>query len=112
MLYLLAGLKRWRRGTLRFAVETQRIEMWLDRIAQAAGVNPQLAVELARCQRLVKGYSDTHARGWRNFETLMTAAQRAGAAMAPATLRELRDAALADEHGQTLRNALARHALA
>jgi indolepyruvate ferredoxin oxidoreductase beta subunit len=112
MLYALAGLKRWRRGTLRFAVETQRIEQWLAQIVQAAAVNPQLAVELVQCQRLVKGYSDTHARGWRNFETLMAAAQRAGAALAPATLRELRDAALADEHGHTLRNALTRHALA
>jgi indolepyruvate ferredoxin oxidoreductase beta subunit len=111
LLYALAGLKRWRRGTLRFAIETERIEQWLAHIAQAAAVNPQLAVELAQCQRLVKGYSDTHARGWRNFQTLMAAAQRAGAALAPATLRELRDAALADEHGHTLRNALARHAL-
>jgi len=112
MLYLLAGLKRWRRGTLRFAVETQRIEHWLAQIAQVAAVNPQLAVEVARCQRLVKGYSDTHARGWRNFETLMAATQRAGAALAPATLRELRDAALADEHGHTLHSALTRYALA
>jgi indolepyruvate ferredoxin oxidoreductase beta subunit len=112
MLYLLAGLKRWRRGSLRFAVETLRIEQWLERIAQAAAINPRLAVEVAQCQRLVKGYSDTHARGLRNFETLMAAVQRAGAALAPATLRELRDAALADEHGDKLRATLARHALA
>jgi indolepyruvate ferredoxin oxidoreductase beta subunit len=32
--------------------------------------------------------------------------------VAPATVRELRDAALADERGDKLRNALARHALA
>jgi len=32
--------------------------------------------------------------------------------MAPATLRELREAALADEAGTQLRAALARHALA
>ena len=42
----------------------------------------------------------------------MAAVRRAGAALAPATLRELRDAALADEHGRQLRAALARHALA
>jgi len=112
MLYALAGLKRWRRGTLRFAVETQRIEQWLLQIAQAAAINPGVAVELARCQRLVKGYGDTHARGLGNFETLMAAAQRAGATLAPATLRELRDAALADEHGHALRAMLQRHALA
>ncbi|HUG24519.1 indolepyruvate oxidoreductase subunit beta family protein [Piscinibacter sp.] len=112
MLYTVAGMKRWRRGTLRFAAETQRIEQWLAQIAQAAAINPRLAVEVAQCQRLVKGYSDTHARGLRNFEALMAAVQRAGAALAPATLRELRDAALADEHGDKLRATLARHALA
>ena len=42
----------------------------------------------------------------------MAAVQRAGAALAPATLRELRDAALADEHGHKLQAALAQHALA
>jgi indolepyruvate ferredoxin oxidoreductase beta subunit len=112
LLYAVAGMKRWRRGTQRFITETQRIEQWLTQIAQAAAANPKLAIEVARCQRLVKGYSDTHARGLRNFEDLMAAVQRAGAALAPATLRELRDAALADEHGDKLRATLARHALA
>jgi indolepyruvate ferredoxin oxidoreductase beta subunit len=42
----------------------------------------------------------------------MAAFQRAGTRMAPATLRELRDAALADEQGHQLRTVLARHALA
>jgi indolepyruvate ferredoxin oxidoreductase beta subunit len=112
MLWLVGGMKRWRRGTLRFVVETQRIEQWLARIEQTAALNPRLAVEVAQCQRLVKGYSDTHARGLHNFETLMGVVQRAGAALAPATLRELRDAALADEHGAKLQATLARHALA
>ena len=112
LLYLLAGMKRWRRSSLRFADETQRIERWLAQVEATAAINPLLAVEVARCQRLVKGYSDTHARGLRNFEALMTAVQVAGAALAPATLRELRDAALADEHGDKLRATLARHALA
>jgi indolepyruvate ferredoxin oxidoreductase beta subunit len=112
MLYFVAGMKRWRRGTLRFAVETKRIEQWLACIGETAALNPRLAVEVARCQRLVKGYSDTHERGLRNFETLLDAVRRAGAALAPSTLRELCDAALADEHGDQLRAALGRHALA
>jgi indolepyruvate ferredoxin oxidoreductase beta subunit len=111
MLYALAGLKRWRRGTLRFAAETQRVEQWLRDIADAAAINPLLAVEVAQCQRLVKGYGDTHARGLHNFETLMAAVKRAGTVLAPQTLRELRDAALADEQGHALRATLARHAL-
>lgn len=112
LLYLVSGFKRWRRGSLRFAVETQRIEQWLAQLQASAALNPQLAVEVARCQNLVKGYGDTHERGLRNFETLMAAVRRAGAQLAPATLRELREAALADEHGRQLQAALQRHALA
>jgi indolepyruvate ferredoxin oxidoreductase beta subunit len=42
----------------------------------------------------------------------MAAVARAGAQLAAATLRELREAALADEHGAALKGLLARHALA
>jgi indolepyruvate ferredoxin oxidoreductase, beta subunit len=111
LLWCLAGLRRWRRGTLRYAHENAGIERWLARIEQAARFNAQLAAEIAQCQRLVKGYGDTHERGLRNYETLMAAVDAAGASLAPAALRELRDAALADEHGTQLRAALARHAL-
>ena len=111
MLSTIAAMRRWRRSTIRFADENRRIEDWLRRIEAAAAVNPDLAVEVAQCQRLVKGYSDTHERGLRNYEALMAAVQRAGASLAPATLRDLRDAALADEHGNKLRAVLAQHAL-
>lgn len=106
-----AAMKRWRRSTMRFADENRRIEDWLKRIAATAAHNPELAVEVAQCQRLVKGYSDTHERGLRNYDLVMDALQRFGAALAPATLRELREAALADEHGNKLRATLAQHAL-
>jgi indolepyruvate ferredoxin oxidoreductase beta subunit len=111
-LYAIARLRTIRRRTLRYELENARIEAWLEQIVAAAKHNPALAVEVAQCQRLVKGYSDTHARGLKNYQTVMTAVTRAGAWIAPATLRELRDAALADEHGNKLREALQRHALA
>lgn len=112
MLYAVASLRPIRRRTLRYQLENAHIEEWLRQIAETAKRNPALATEIAQCQRLVKGYSDTHARGFRNYQSLMTAVQKAGGRLAPATLRELRDAALADEHGHKLRAALARHALA
>jgi indolepyruvate ferredoxin oxidoreductase, beta subunit len=112
MLYAVAGMKRWRRSTTRYAAENAAIEAWLARIAVTATTNPELAVEVAQCQRLVKGYSDTHERGVRNFETVMAVVQKVGTTLAPATLRELREAALADEQGSALRASLARHALA
>jgi indolepyruvate ferredoxin oxidoreductase beta subunit len=111
LLWAVSRMRAWRRRTLRYALETQRIEDWLAQVLQAARHNPALALEVAQCQRLVKGYGDTHARGLGNFRTLMDAVRRAGARLAPATLRELREAALADEHGKRLKEALARHAL-
>ena len=112
LLWGLSRLRGIRRRTLRYQVENARIEQWLAHIEAAAAHNPALAVEVAQCQRLVKGYSDTHARGLANYLRLMDVVRAAGQRLAPATLRELRDAALADEHGKALQAALARHALA
>jgi len=104
LLYLLAGLKRWRRGTLRFHEENARIEAWLAKIEAVAKDNYLVAVQLAKAQRLVKGYGETHERGWRNFSALLgqvdaLAARSDGGAV----LARLIDAALADEEGDTLR---------
>jgi indolepyruvate ferredoxin oxidoreductase beta subunit len=97
-LKMVAGLKRWRRGTLRFAEEQARIRSWLERIDALAAVDYDVAVELAECQRLVRGYGDTHERGAANFERLSAAA--AGLAGRPDGAREmlrLRVAALAGD---------------
>ena len=108
LLWFVAGLKRWRRGTLRFAQEQGRIDAWLADIRDAAASDVALATEIARCQRLVKGYGETHERGLRNFATLRGTWTR-GAQRVPAnTLATLREAALADEHGLALRAALLR----
>jgi len=109
LLSFIAGLRRWRRFTLRYQTENERIEAWLHDIAQET--SPVLAVEIARSQRLIKGYGDTHERGWRNFERIRAAWQRAGREMAPAVLRELIEAALADEDGKRLGEALQRYAI-
>ena len=108
LLHVLGGLKRRRRGTLRYQEENARIERWLDRIATLAVDNYALAVELARAQRLVKGYGETHERGWRNFTALVDrldslAARPDGAAL----FARLQEAALADEEGQALARELA-----
>lgn len=111
LLWSVSRMRGMRRTTLRFKLEDARIKEWLDEVQRAAAHNPLLALELAQCQRLVKGYSDTHARGLANYRRVMNAVKAEGARMAPATLRDLRDAALADEHGKALDKALARHAL-
>lgn len=102
VLWLVARLKRWRRGSLRFEVETARIEAWLARVERVAQHDTAVALEVVNAQRLVKGYGDTHERGWRNFDTIMAAFDDSGGLPAT-TLRELVAAALADEQGERLR---------
>jgi indolepyruvate ferredoxin oxidoreductase beta subunit len=103
MLYLLSGLKRWRRGTLRFHEENTRIEAWLARIEALATDNYPVAVELAKAQRLVKGYGETHERGWRNFSTLLEQVDLLASRSDGGTvLARLIEAALADEEGAAL----------
>ena len=72
-------------------------------LAAAAPRDVELATEIALCQNLIKGYGDTHARGWRNFERIMQVVERhEPAANLAARVRELREAALADEKGERL----------
>lgn len=108
MLHMLGGLKRWRRRTLRYHEESARIEQWLGRIEKLAATNYGMAVELAKAQRLVKGYGETHERGWRNFCALVDRidelAQRKDGAEVFARLQA---AALADEEGKALARELA-----
>lgn len=109
MLYVVSGLRRWRRGTLRYRLEQGRIEAWLAHVKELA-TKPggyDAAVELAECQRLVKGYSDTHERGLRNYGAITDATRRLGdRADLAAIIKRLRTAALADEEGKQLKAAL------
>jgi indolepyruvate ferredoxin oxidoreductase beta subunit len=107
-LHALGGLRRWRRGTLRYVAEDARIEDWLARIERLAPAHYGLAVELARAQRLIKGYGETHERGWRNFSVLLSRLDGlARRADGPAVMARLQEAALADEEGQMLAKELA-----
>ena len=66
-----------------------------------------LALEELRCRRLVKGYSDTHARGSSRFDKLMQAARLLrGKPQAAQTLASLREAALKDAEGRALEQQL------
>ena len=113
LLRSIARLARWRRGTLRFATEHARIDAWLAEIAGVQARSYEMAVEIAECQRLVKGYGDTHARGLVNFDRVLAAVRaRAGMPDAAARLRGLRVAALKDEEGVALERELARDSAA
>ena len=106
----LAWLKPWRPHSYRYQEEQRLIERWLGLVRDAAGRDAGLAVEIAQCARLVKGYGETHRRGKANFLALLdalvenppTADPRAQAQ----AIRKAREAALADPEGQALEKQL------
>jgi indolepyruvate ferredoxin oxidoreductase beta subunit len=106
-LYFLGGMRRFRRGTLRHANEVAHRDTWLARVKAAAVKDYDLAVELLQVRRLVKGYSDTHARGQSKFDKVMLGAAKVdGRPDAAEWVRRLREAALKDEDGIALSGAL------
>jgi indolepyruvate ferredoxin oxidoreductase beta subunit len=77
-------------------------------VKDVAQTDYALALELAECPRLIKGYGDTYILGTHNFESLMQALSRLRQMDKPAVhLKTLREAALADDTGKKLENALA-----
>jgi len=102
----LAWLKAWRPHSFRYQVEQGQIDAWLHRIREAAGRDHDLALEIAECARLIKGYSDTHRRGKANFLAIMDALVDNPPTSDPkeqaAAIARARNAALADPEGKAL----------
>jgi indolepyruvate ferredoxin oxidoreductase beta subunit len=132
-------LRPLRRMSARYAEEQALIERWLRAIAAAS--DPGLALEIALCGRLIKGYGDTNRRAkasfLRIFDTLVegggalvggSAVMEAGTAMHGGTVvdggamsdaqaraqavRAAREGALADPEGRGLEATLAVHGIA
>jgi indolepyruvate ferredoxin oxidoreductase beta subunit len=110
MVRSLAWLKPWRPHSYRYHVEQQHIDAWLSRIREAARRDTGLALEIAECATLIKGYSDTHRRGMANFLALMDALVDNPATTDPreqaAAIARARQAALADPEGKALSSTL------
>ena len=103
MLAAAAQLGPRRRNALRHARETAHREAWLKVATEAFEARYELGVEALGCRRLVKGYSDTHARGLSKFDRVMSAVPKLAAREdGPAWLDRLKRAALADENGAAL----------
>ena len=112
VLRLLVSLKPLRTTGYRFKAEQAYIDEWIEDITKAAALNLSLASEIAACQRLLKGYGETHRHGWDTFSRIMTTIVKPalsgenepkGAAL---TIALARDAALADPSGGALQTAL------
>ena len=111
--YLLAKLRAFRPKTYRYREEQRTIESWLRLIAQAAPLSAELAIEIAECARLIKGYGDTHKRGSGNYHLIekeLILPALAGAMpprQAAEAIANARTAALLDPEGEALGRCLA-----
>jgi indolepyruvate ferredoxin oxidoreductase beta subunit len=102
-LYVVGGLRGLRRRSLRHAVETDHRDEWLKAATEAVRTNYQLGLEILQCRRLVKGYSDTHARGLSKFDKTLAAIKLVEKREDAADwARRLREAALKDSAGKEL----------
>ncbi len=113
-LRLLAAIGRWRRHSSRFAIENALIERWLAAITHAGAL--PLATEIALTGRLIKGYSDTHARAKENFTRIMATIVEGGRIADPTAravaIKRAREAALAAAEAGPLDAALAAYGVA
>ena len=106
----LAWLKPWRPHSYRYEEEQKLIEHWLTRVRETAARSIPLALEVAECARLIKGYGETHRRGKANFLAILDALVDNPATSDPGeqakAIRKAREAALADPEGKALGGAL------
>ena len=111
-LSILAGLRRIRRSSLRFGVETRAIESWLETISLAMQSNHKVALEISESAGLIKGYGDTHQRGMKSYTLIMEQLVKPAVSNNDFTdqlamqISAARSAALADPDGQTLKATL------
>lgn len=112
-LRVLASLKGLRRRGSRFALEQSLIERWLAGVEQGTRTLWQLGHEIAECGRLIKGYGSTNERGKDNLlhvlDHLATAASFETPEQRAAAIGAARAAALADDAGKALDQALVQH---
>lgn len=106
-LWIVGGMRPFRRRLKRHGHETRALDAWYARALTVASEDYDLAIETLNARRLIKGYSDTHARGTGKFDRIMAGlALIEGRADAADWMRRLIAAALSDEKGEALDGAL------
>jgi indolepyruvate ferredoxin oxidoreductase beta subunit len=110
---MLAKLRGLRPHGHRYKQEQVQIESWLALIAEAARCLNELALEVAECARLIKGYGDTYARGLANYRSIEARVIRPALVghipphRAAGAVASARTAALVDPEGESLAKCLA-----
>jgi len=111
----LAWLRPLRPFTSRWHAEQALINRWLVAITASAKRDVGLALEIALCGRLIKGYGETHERGKGNFLRILDTLVEGGAVPDDRArieaIGKAREAALADPEGRKLEQSLEVHGI-
>jgi indolepyruvate ferredoxin oxidoreductase beta subunit len=112
-LRFLAAMRALRPLGSRYATEQALIEEWLEGIGQACLRSSELALEVARCGQLIKGYGSTNERGKDNLlhilRTVCQPTAEKSVDVQASVVAQIRKAALQDEKGQSFDLALLQH---
>ena len=95
-LRFLAMLRRFRRSSLGYHHEHSMINNWLDAIRLSASSDTAVALEVAECGRIVKGYGSTRERTSEQNTAIITA-YNGHPNLSADDIKALRDAALEDD---------------
>lgn len=107
LLRTVANLRFLRRHSYKYQCEEKRIVAWLDLVMKLNNNNPEAALELAKCPRLIKGYGETHERSINRFSRIMAYVENhEKEADLASKIIKLREAALMDDNGNTLKACL------
>ena len=110
---MLAKLRPLRPYGYRYQQEQQQIDGWIALIRETSRHSVELALEIAECARLIKGYGDTHVRGLANYRMIESRVIRPALAgdiplgRAADAIASARTAALVDPEGESLAKCLA-----
>ena len=112
-IWFLSKLRWWRPRSYRWSEEQKQIDDWLALVQNTAKNNIKLAREVVELARLIKGYGSTHRRGLSNFGLIVDACVKpllndpGPLDGASSSIKEAREAALADPEGEALKMVLA-----
>tara|TARA_B110000305_G_scaffold117103_1_gene131531 strand:- start:102 stop:1145 length:1044 start_codon:yes stop_codon:yes gene_type:complete len=96
VLRIMGSFKHIRRYSLGYHHEMKLIRGWLNQIKEQVAANPQVALEIALCGRLVKGYGGTRERTSKQVSVICQNAS-ANECISAEYIAKLRTAAMADD---------------
>jgi hypothetical protein len=66
-----AGLKRWRRYSVRYAKERVWVERWLHMISRSLAKQPEAASEIVQTATMIQGYGDVYRQGMADWNAII-----------------------------------------